>query len=126
MRTRIALGALLAGVSVILGAFGAHSLKTILPPEKLAGFQTAVHYQMIHSLAILLTGVLSMQLGEPENRKLLLPANCFLVGIALFSGSIYILTLGGPKLFGPITPLGGLAFMTGWFSLAYTFFKKNN
>ena len=124
MRIWIAWGALFGGLSVFLGAFGAHSLKAMLEPAQLATFQTAVQYQFIHSLALLLTGILSLNADESLKQKLKFPANCFIAGILMFSGSLYALALGGPRFFGPLTPLGGLALMAGWFTLAARFFKK--
>jgi uncharacterized membrane protein YgdD (TMEM256/DUF423 family) len=122
MRIYIALGALLGGLSVLLGAFGAHSLKAILTEKSLATFVTATQYMMYHSLALLAIGILSLQ--EEHREKVKTPGKFFLAGVLLFSGSLYILAFGGPKIFGPITPLGGLCFMIGWFTLAITYFKK--
>ncbi len=123
MRIYIALGALFGGLSVMLGAFGAHSLKAVLTEKSLATFTTATQYMMYHSLALLAVGVLSLQ--EENKTTVKTPGKFFLAGILLFSGSLYILAFGGPKFFGPITPLGGLSFMIGWFSLAFAYFKKN-
>ena len=120
----ITIGAISGCFVVILGAFGAHSLKDHLLGQKLAAFQTATQYMATHSLALLLVGVLSLQLGEKYETKLKKVGGFFTVGICLFCGSIYILVFGGPKFFGPITPLGGLSFMIGWFFLALTFLKK--
>ncbi len=122
MRIYIAIGALLGGLSVLLGAFGAHSLKAVLTEKSLATFSTATQYMMYHSLALLAIGVLSLQEGHREKVKT--PAKFFMAGILLFSGSLYALALGGPKIFGPITPLGGLCFMIGWFTLSAAYFKK--
>ena len=126
MKIWISVGGFLGGLGVILGALGAHALKEHLTEQKLAAFHTGTQYQIYHSLALIMVGILAIQMGEPMSEKLNTVGWLFTAGIIMFSGSIYILTLGGPKFFGPITPLGGLAFMTGWFSLAYTFFKKNN
>tara|TARA_Y100001960_G_C14445563_1_gene714729 strand:- start:165 stop:542 length:378 start_codon:yes stop_codon:yes gene_type:complete len=125
MKIWIGIGGILGGLSVMLGAFGAHSLKSHLPPEKLTAFQTATHYMSVHALAILLVGLLSLQLGATYENRLKKVEIFFITGILMFCGSIYILSLGGPKLFGPITPLGGLSFMIGWFKLAWIFLKKN-
>ena len=125
MKFWITLGGLFGGFSVILGAFGAHFLKDHLPEQKLAAFQTATQYMATHSLALLFIGALSLQLGDIYEAKLRRVGFFFSAGILLFCGSIYILTLGGPKFFGPITPLGGLSFMIGWVFLALTFFKKH-
>ena len=108
----IAIGALFGLLAVALGAFGAHALRSRLAAEQLAVFQTGVQYQMYHALALIGVGVwLKMQPG----RGLLTSAGwLFVVGIVLFSGSLYILTLSGQRKFGAITPLGGLAMMVGW------------
>ncbi|MBI5426957.1 MAG: DUF423 domain-containing protein [Nitrospinae bacterium] len=124
MQPWIPLGAILGGLSVMFGAFGAHSLTARLTEQKLAAFHTATQYQFFHSLALVMVGILAIQLGEPFAKKLKLAGSLFAAGIALFCGSIYILTLGGPRFFGPVTPLGGLSFMAGWFTLAYAFLKK--
>ena len=125
MNIWIGFGALFGGFSVILGAFGAHFLKNLLPIQKLAAFQTANQYMAIHSLALILIGVLSIQMSEAYETKLKRAGTFFTIGTILFCGSIYVLTFEGPKFFGPITPIGGLFFIIGWFLLAITFLKKN-
>ncbi len=124
MRLYIGLGALFAGIAVLLGAFGAHSLKAVLTAKQLATFQTGVHYQFIHSLALVLIGVLGTTANPPLDEKLKTPGKFFIAGILLFSGSLYALALGGPRFMGPVTPLGGLCFMIGWFTLASRFLRK--
>lgn len=102
-------------VAVALGAFGAHGLKGRLDEAALSAYQTAVQYQFYHALALLAVGLLTQRLGE---RPLLsASAFCFMLGMVLFSGSLYVLALGGPRWLGPITPLGGLAFMVAWLLL---------
>ena len=125
MKIWVGIGGLLGGLSIMLGAFGAHSLKNQLPPEKFAAFQTATYYMSVHAMALLLVGVLSLHLGETYESRLKKVQFFFINGILMFCGSIYVLTFGGPKLFGPITPLGGLSFMIGWFNIAWIFLKKN-
>ena len=120
----ISLGAAFGGLSVMLGAFGAHSLKATLTAKKLAVFQTATQYLGYHALALILLGIVCMQIGEPDNKALKKSGIFFTAGIVLFSGSLYALTFDGPKFFGPITPLGGLSFMIGWFSFAWTIYKQ--
>lgn len=99
-------GAVFALAGVILGAFGAHLLKPLLLAHgTLDGWQTAVHYQFIHALALL---ALSRQLGRG-------PAVCWLLGVLFFSGSLYLLTTNPGQVWaGPITPLGGLLLIAGW------------
>lgn len=124
MRLWIMLGGILGGLSVMLGAFGAHSLKAVLSEKSLATFQTANQYQFFHSLALVLVGLLAAQLGDERNGKVIKAGWFFLAGIVLFSGSLYWLALGGPRMLGPMTPLGGLSFMIGWFLLAFSIAKK--
>nr|WP_288355275.1 DUF423 domain-containing protein [uncultured Pseudomonas sp.] len=101
-----------AGFSgVALGAFAAHGLKSRLSAEYLAVFQTGTHYQLIHALALL--GVAILALVAPV-RLVNLAGACFAIGILLFSGSLYALTLSGIAKLGIITPFGGLAFLAGW------------
>lgn len=101
-------GALLAGIAVIAGAFGAHLLEDVLTPERLDTFETAARYQMYHALA--LTGIgLS---GKPQAFKT--SGYLFFAGILIFSGSLYLLTLTDTAWLGAITPLGGALFIAGW------------
>ena len=124
MKIWIAVGGFFGGLGVILGALGAHALKEHLTEQKMAAFHTATQYQIYHSLALVMVGILAIQLGEPMSERLNLIGGFFTAGIFLFCGSIYVLALGGPKFFGPITPIGGLAFISGWFTLAVLFLKK--
>ncbi len=110
-------GALSAAASVVLGAFGAHALKGTLTGARLATFETAVHYQMTHSLGLLLVGVLMLVVGVKT--PWLTAAWSFAVGICLFSGSLYGLALLGWRWLGPVTPIGGALFIVGWLALAY-------
>lgn len=100
-------------VGVVLGAFGAHALKARLAAESLASWQTAVQYHLIHAAALLALALFETQSG----RSIQLPAWLFSLGIGLFSGSIYLLVLTQQRWLGPLTPLGGLCFIAGWFSL---------
>jgi len=112
----IAIAALNMFIAVAAGAFGAHGLKAILTPEMLAIWQTAVHYQMIHALALLATGILMQHWTEALLKT---SALAFLSGILVFSGSLYALALTGIKILGAITPVGGVAFLIGWAMLAW-------
>ncbi len=103
-------------VAVILGAFAAHGLKQQLAPAALQSFQIGVQYQMYHALALLAVAIL-LQL-RPQWSGLKASGLAFILGALLFSGSIYWLTLGGPRWLGPVTPVGGLGFMVGWLLLA--------
>jgi uncharacterized membrane protein YgdD (TMEM256/DUF423 family) len=117
----ITLAAGLLGFSGVgLGAFGAHALKeTLAAAGTLPLWQTAVLYQLIHAVALLAVGAGSAA-GTPAHWI----ARCWTVGVLLFSGSLYGLALGGPKFLGSITPLGGLALLTGWFLVAWTAFRQ--
>lgn len=101
---------LFAGSAVLAGAFGAHALRDRLGPEAIAIWQTAVDYQFWHALALLGIACLA-----ESSSKALRPATwAFIVGILIFSGSLYALALGAPRMIGLLTPFGGLAFMLGW------------
>ena len=113
-RVLLLLAALFGFTGVGLGAFAAHGLKGQLSAEYLAVFQTGVHYQMLHALALLGLAALWQRLG---GRLLTVAGVCFCVGILLFSGSLYALTLSGISALGMITPMGGLMFLVGWFCL---------
>lgn len=109
----VVFGSLLAGLGVVLGAFGSHGLEGVLSAEQLESFQVAVRYQMLHAVVLVVLGLFANQYSIPY----WIPFT-FLVGIVLFSGSIYGLLLGpGWKFLGPITPLGGGCLIVGWFSL---------
>lgn len=115
--------AISGALGVILGAFGAHALKSTLTAAQLQTWQTAVQYQFIHVLALLLCAIIIRQWGA--SIALSSAAVAFAIGIIFFSGSLYWLALGGPKWLGPITPLGGLTFIVGWLSLAFAALKIN-
>lgn len=110
-RAWVAAGALLAGLAVAAGAFGAHGLRARLSPDMLQVFETAARYQMYHALALIAVGLIADRWPSP---LLGLAGWLFLAGIVLFSGSLYGLTLSGTRMLGAITPLGGVAFITGW------------
>jgi len=108
-------GAILACLAIILGAFGAHSLKTILTPETLQSFEVGVRYQMYHALTLVFIG---LSHGLPKSVKSIL-FHFFFWGILLFSGSIYILSFKDFMSFpiekiALVTPLGGMLFIVGW------------
>lgn len=109
----IAIAAIFGGLAVGGGAFASHALKERLSEKALAIFETGVKYQMYHALALLLVAIL---LGRAEFSQGLLTTTgvTFIVGIFIFSGSLYTLSLTGIKWLGAITPLGGVAFLVGW------------
>lgn len=114
-------GAIFLSVAVVLGAFGAHGLKSKISPEMLEVYQTGVQYHFYHALGLLLIGVLTQQMSS----GLLGWAALFLtLGIFLFSGSLYVLAISGIKWLGAITPLGGVSFIAGWILLAIAVWKN--
>ena len=135
----IALGATLAGLAVICGAFAAHGLDTQLPKQYagqtrtvagetvpaarkyIADFKTAAEYQMYHALGIIAVGLLMQR--RPAG-SLNAAGWCFLLGIILFSGSLYALVLTGVTKFGAITPIGGVLFIVGWGAIAVGMIRR--
>ena len=113
------IGALMGGVGVAIGAFGAHGLKGRLSPDMLAVFETGVRYHMYHALAILATAALMSRL---DGRAAHVAGWSFTAGIFIFSGSLYALALTGTTMLGAITPIGGVAFLLGWAALAIAAF----
>ena len=118
-KTFMFVGALMGGIGVAIGAFGAHGLRGRLSPEMLAVFETGVRYHMYHALAILATAAI---LPRIDGRAVIVAGWSFTTGILLFSGSLYALALSGVTTLGAITPLGGVAFLVGWISLAVAAF----
>ncbi|GAC13547.1 DUF423 domain-containing protein [Aliiglaciecola lipolytica] len=114
MKLLLMWAAVSAALSVMLGAFGAHALKDTISVDSLGYFQTAVQYQMLHSIAML--AYLAFY-SSWKNEWLIWGARSFAFGILFFSGSLYILALTDIKWVGPITPLGGLCFIAGWVCL---------
>jgi uncharacterized membrane protein YgdD (TMEM256/DUF423 family) len=103
-------------LGVILGAFGAHALQKTLTLKQLSSYQTGVLYQQLHSLALILVGVIA--LVTPASRWLPRAAVLFGAGIFFFSGSIYALTFGAPRWLGMVAPVGGTSFMLAWLAVA--------
>ncbi len=117
----IPLGAFNAFLAVIAGAFAAHGLKDILSMEYINTFKTAADYQMMHGIGLILIGVLSKQDTKRSNTA---AATFMFLGIILFSGSLYLLTLTGIKWLGIITPFGGLCFLIAWLTLGFNYLLK--
>ncbi len=107
--TKIA--AMLLFLGVALGAFGSHLLRDKLSPHDMEVYKTAVLYHFIHALGLFAVGWLSTQTSDA---KIPIAGILFIVGIALFSGSLYALTLTGARWLGAVTPLGGLCFLAAW------------
>ncbi len=116
LRTFLMLAAFFGFTGVALGAFAAHGLKNRLTPEYLAIFHTGVLYQLIHTLAIFGVAILATQI---QGRLVSYAGIAFVLGILLFSGSLYLLTLTGVSKLGIITPIGGLCLLIGWFILGW-------
>jgi len=117
LRTFLMLASFFGFAGVALGAFAAHGLKNRLTPEYLAVFHTGVLYQLIHALAIFGVALLAMQI---QGRLVTYAGISFTLGIILFSGSLYLMTLTGATKLGIITPFGGLFFLIGWAILGWT------
>tara|TARA_B100001094_G_scaffold283954_1_gene297060 strand:- start:24 stop:392 length:369 start_codon:yes stop_codon:yes gene_type:complete len=119
MKSLLIIGSVFAALSVLLGAFGAHGLKNRLSIEDLAIFETAVRYQMYHALGILLMGLASFYLTE---KLVSTPAYFLILGIIVFSGSLFLLVFTNLRWFGAITPIGGLCLIIGWLLFAYNIY----
>lgn len=113
-------GSLIALAGVAAGAFGAHTLRDILTPDRLEVFETAVRYQMYHAFALFVAGWATEKF---EMAQFIKAGWMFLAGVALFSGSLYILVATEIRWMGAVTPVGGMAFLAGWFFLAWGFWK---
>ncbi|HEU4763750.1 MAG TPA: DUF423 domain-containing protein [Gemmatimonadales bacterium] len=114
-KTFATLGALLAGLAVAAGAFGAHALRARLAPDLLEVFETGARYQMYHALALF---AVAWAVGRWGPGAATAAGWLFVAGTVLFSGSLYALALTGVRWLGAITPLGGLCYLAGWASLA--------
>ncbi|WP_163969457.1 DUF423 domain-containing protein [Oceanobacillus halotolerans] len=117
MKLFLLIGAINGFLAVALGAFGAHGLEGRLSEKALNTWEKAVNYQMFHTMALLVTGLLMARL---EISSIHWAGWLFLIGILLFSGSLYVYATTSIKAFAMITPLGGVAFLIGWILLAYT------
>lgn len=124
--TWIVIGAVSAFISVMAGAFGAHSLSATLSPRMMEVFQTGVQYQTMHSLALIGFGLWCLHYPQAAAHfSVLIAGWAFVLGIVLFSGSLYGLALSEIKILGAITPLGGLSFLVGWASFALTVYRAS-
>lgn len=129
LNTWISISALLAGISVILGAFGAHGLESRVNEQALSWFRTASSYQMVHALGLLgwalwMNARLQTQPPAVLGISSSLPAWGFCLGTVFFSGSLYAMTLGAPRWFGAITPIGGTLWITSWFIFSWQAFRN--
>jgi len=117
----LVLGSVNAMLAVMLGAFGAHGLKKMLPPDLLAVFVTGVQYHFYHALGLIAVGLIAIQL--PASLQLKLSGWFMFAGIVVFSGSLYLLALTGVRWLGAITPIGGVSFILAWALLAVAVYK---
>lgn len=115
MSVWITIASLLGASGVVLGAFGAHGLEARVPAERLASWNTAVEYHLLHAVVVFVLAWSATHGGPSAAWSLRL----FTAGIVLFSGSIYVLVLGGPRWMGPITPIGGVCLIAAWLSLLF-------
>ena len=121
MKTWLIVGAFLAGLAVLLGAFGAHGLKSKVSPEDLEIFKTGVRYHMAHAIGLLLIGAIGFHL----NHDLIhIPAYLLTAGIVISSGSLYLLVLTNMRWLGAVTPIGGACFIAGWLLLAFNIYRS--
>lgn len=114
-------------LAVMLGAFGAHALRAKLSANLMSSYETAVQYQLVHALALLLVGALAYQM--PASRSLQVGGWFFIAGVALFSGSLYLLSLTGLRQLGNfniglVTPMGGICLIIGWLLLCLAFLRS--
>ena len=116
----LAIAGLLIALATVLGAFGAHALKGQLSPDRLQVYETAVRYHFLHALGLLGIGLTLRFVDVPTLRW---AAVLVIVGIVLFSGSLYALTFNAPRMLGIVTPIGGLALIGGWLVFAAAFLR---
>jgi len=114
MKIVLSVAAISGLLAVALGAFGAHGLKTIISPELLEVYKTGVQYQFYHTFALLAVGIL---MNFNQSKALKWSATLFMIGIILFSGSLYVLAISGVQAFGMITPFGGITWIAAWILL---------
>ncbi len=109
-------GAVSGFLAVALGAFGAHGLRQRLSPEMLAVFETGIRYQVYHALALFAVAWAASRWPSPQATW---AGWLFIIGTVVFSGSLYVLATSGTRWLGAVTPVGGIGFLAGWFSLAW-------
>ena len=114
MKSILTIAAICGLLAVVLGAFGAHALKKMISPEMLEVYKTGVQYQFYHTFALLAVGIL---MHFNTSKALKWSGYLFVVGILLFSGSLYVMTITGIKALGIITPFGGTVWIAAWFLL---------
>jgi uncharacterized membrane protein YgdD (TMEM256/DUF423 family) len=115
------LGAAFGFLGVAAGAFGAHALRDTLPPDRLQVFETGARYQLIHALALI---AVALALDRAASGAATAAGWLFVLGQVIFAGSLYALALSGVRVWGAVTPLGGLCYLAGWVLLAIAFAKR--
>lgn len=123
-RIFLALGAVNAFLCVVLGALGAHGLKSVLTANMLTNFQTGVQYHFYHAIGLILVGLAMERL--PQARALKFSGILMMIGIVLFSGTLYVVSLTGWRGLGMVAPLGGSSYMAGWLLFAYAAWKNKS
>jgi len=113
----IVIGSILGLLSIAFGAFGAHALESRLSESAMETYHTGVEYQMYHAIALVLAGILATHASIDE-RRIRLSGIFFIIGVVLFSGSLYAVSLLGISTFGIVAPFGGFSMMLGWLFLA--------
>lgn len=117
-RAILVAAALLGASAVMLGAFGAHALRSSLGPQQLGWWQTATQYQLAHAIALLIIATLPL-------RRAPLAAACMALGTIIFSGTLYLMALGLPHWLGAITPIGGILLIAGWLVLGWSALERD-
>ena len=120
MKLYIITGSVFAALAILFGAFGSHALKEKLNPDQLETYNIATRYLMFHALGIFAIGILGYQV---PSEILALPLLLMVLGILVFSGSLYLISLFGYKKLGMVTPIGGLALIISWLMIAYNIYK---
>jgi uncharacterized membrane protein YgdD (TMEM256/DUF423 family) len=125
-RVFLAISGVLGFLGVALGAFGAHGLRSRLEAlpdfaRRMEWWETGARYQLVHALAI---GLVALLLARADNTATRVAGGAFAVGVVVFSGSLYTMTLTGLRGLGAVTPLGGLAFLVGWGALVWSAFSR--
>ena len=121
MKILIIAGATFLALAIVLGAFGAHIIKSKVSPEDLVIFETGVRYQTYHALGLMFIGLIGFHV---QQNVIVIPSLMITAGIIIFSGSLYILVLSGVRWLGSITPIGGLSFIAGWILLAVNLIRN--
>jgi uncharacterized membrane protein YgdD (TMEM256/DUF423 family) len=119
-KTGIILAGLMGLIGVAAGAFGAHGLRDRVGARELEIWQTGAHYQQVHAAVLLALAIWALHAGQHGQSTPLhsVAMTLLVVGMTIFSGTLYAMTLGGPRLLGAITPLGGLCLLAGWATIA--------